>query len=183
MIPGRSGGSRGSPVPPELRTQRLLLRQWRAEDAAPLAAIYAEPAFLDHMPPLDLEQTRAQIERFARQWQKEGFSHWAVEHREAGQLIGRIGLLRHRDWPLSEAPVEVGWSLDPRYWGRGLATEGGRAALECWRRHLLHERRLISITTPANGRSRAVMDRLGLEYRGTAFWHGYDVVWYAIDRR
>jgi hypothetical protein len=27
-----------------------------------------------------------------------------------------------------------------------------------------------------------VMERLGLTERGTAFWHGYDVVWYALDR-
>ena len=46
----------------------------------------------------------------------------------------------------------------------------------------LDDERLISITSPENRRSRAVMERLGLTYRGTAFWHGYDVVWYAIDR-
>jgi hypothetical protein len=26
------------------------------------------------------------------------------------------------------------------------------------------------------------MERLGLTLRGTTFWHGYDQVWYAIDR-
>jgi hypothetical protein len=26
------------------------------------------------------------------------------------------------------------------------------------------------------------MERLGLTYRGTAAWHGYDVIWYALDR-
>ena len=70
----------------------------------------------------------------------------------------------HRDW-----------------WGRGLATEAGRAGLECWREHL-DDPQLISITTPANRRSRAVMERLGLAYRGETRWHGHDVVWYALDR-
>jgi RimJ/RimL family protein N-acetyltransferase len=170
-------------VPSELRTERLVLRQWRPEDVERLAAIYAEPAFLEHMPPRDLEQTKAQIESFSREWQEEGFSHWAAEEHASGRLIGRIGLVRHHDWPLAESPVEVGWSLDPAYWGRGLATEGGLAALESWRVHLPEERQLISITRPANTRSRAVMKRLGLTYRGTAFWHGYDVVWYALDRQ
>ena len=41
---------------------------------------------------------------------------------------------------------------------------------------------LISITVPANARSRAVMERLGLTYRGIAQWRGLDVVWYAVDR-
>jgi RimJ/RimL family protein N-acetyltransferase len=54
--------------------------------------------------------------------------------------------------------------------------------MDCWRDLLVDDGRLISITTPANARSRAVMDRLGLTYRGTARWRGLDVIWYAIDR-
>jgi RimJ/RimL family protein N-acetyltransferase len=129
-----------------------------------------------------VEETRAQIERFRRQWGEHGLSHWAAEDRESGRLIGRIGLLRHDDWPLADSPVEVGWVLDERFWGRGLATEGGRASLELWRERLLDDAQLISITAPANRRSRAVMERLGLTYRGAAHWHGRDVVWYATER-
>ena len=169
-------------IPLELRTERLLLRQWRDEDAEPLAAMYAQPEYLEHMPALDLEETRAQLERFRRQWREEGFSHWAVEDPASGLLIGRIGLLRHRDWTPGGTPVEVGWSLDRAAWGRGLATEGGRAALELWRERLPDDRELISITTPANVRSRAVMERLGLTLRGSTPWRGFDVVWYGIDR-
>lgn len=170
-------------LPAELRTARLLLRQWREEDVEPLAEIYAQPEYLEHMPARDVAGTAAQIQRFAIEWRNEGFSHWAVEELETRKLIGRVGLLRHHDWPVSESPVEVGWTLHRGWWGRGLATEGGQAALECWREHLPDDDRLISITTPANVRSRAVMERLGLAYGGTAYWHGADVVWYAIERR
>ena len=34
----------------------------------------------------------------------------------------------------------------------------------------------------AVSRSRAVMERLGLTYRGETRWHDHDVVWYAVDR-
>jgi RimJ/RimL family protein N-acetyltransferase len=169
-------------IPLELRTERLLLRQWRDEDVEPLAAIYAQPEYLEHMPALDLDATRAQVERFRLRWVEEGFGLWAVEDPETGGLAGRIGLLRHRDWTPGGAPVEVGWALDRAYWGRGLATEGGRAAIEVWREHLPDEHELISITTPANRRSRAVMERLGLTYRGETRWHDTDVLWYALDR-
>jgi RimJ/RimL family protein N-acetyltransferase len=168
-------------LPAELRTERLLLRGWRPEDAEPLAEIYAQAEFLEHNPPKDLASTRLQIDRFTRQWETEGFSHWAAEELEGGQLIGRLGLLRHHDWPVSDDPVEVGWTLHRDWWGKGLATEGGRASLECWL-DFLSDPELISITTPANARSRAVMERLGLTYRGTAHWHGLDVVWYAVER-
>jgi RimJ/RimL family protein N-acetyltransferase len=168
-------------LPFELGTERLLLRQWRPEDAEALAEVYARPEVEEQLGPYDLTGTRAQIERFTRQWRDEGFSHWATEERATQRLVGRIGLLRHHDWPESEDPVEVGWTLHPDYWGRGLATEGGRAAMQCWA-DLLFDPQLISITRPANARSRAVMERLGLTLRGSTFWRGHEHVWYAIDR-
>jgi RimJ/RimL family protein N-acetyltransferase len=165
-------------IPLQLRTERLLLRQWRDEDAEPLAEIYAQPEFQEHNPVRD---ARAHIRQFAREWETEGFSLWAAEDPESGRLIGRIGLIRHHDWPAAPDPVEVGWTLHRSWWGNGLATEGGRAALDCWREHL-DDPRLISITTPANRRSRAVMERIGLTFRGEADWRGHHVVWYAVDR-
>ena len=169
-------------LPDELRTERLLLRQWRDEDAEPLAEIYAQAEYLQFMPPHTLDATREQIEGFRARWAEDGMAHWAAEAIETGELVGRIGLLRHHDWPLEPSPVEVGWTLHRDWWGRGLATEGGRAAVDVWRRLLVDDARILSITTPANERSKAVMRRLGFTERGTAFWHGFDVVWYALDR-
>jgi RimJ/RimL family protein N-acetyltransferase len=168
-------------IPQEVRTERLLLRQWREEDAEPLAEMHAHPGYLATMLPLDLAQTRTQILQFSIQWREEGFSLWAVEELESGRLVGRVGLMRHHDWPLAPDPVEVGWALHPDWWGQGLATEGGRAAVESWRDYL-DDPQLISITRPENRRSRAVMERLGLTLRGEADWHGFRQVWYALDR-
>jgi len=131
---------------------------------------------------VDRDGTAKQIEQFMHRWQDDGVCQWAAVDLGTDRLIGRIGLLRHHDWPLAPSPIEVGWALHRDYWGQGLATEGGRAAMDCWHDLLLDDARLISITVPANRRSRAVMERLGLTYRGTAQWRGLSVVWYAIDR-
>jgi RimJ/RimL family protein N-acetyltransferase len=160
----------------------LLLRQWRTDDLEPLAEIYAQPEYLAHMRAVDRDGTAKQIEQFMHRWQDDGVCQWAAVDLGTDRLIGRIGLLRHHDWPLAPSPIEVGWVLHRDYWGRGLATEGGRAAMDCWRDLLLDDARLISITVPANDRSRAVMKRLGLTYRGTALWRSLNVVWYAVDR-
>ena len=170
-------------LPAEIRTERLLLRQWREDDAEPLAEIYAQPEFLATMPGLDLEQTRRQVERFANGWRDDGYCQWAAEDPESGRLIGRVGLLCHHDWSLADRPVpEVGWVLHRDFWGRGLATEGGRAGADALREHLPGEPRLLSITTDSNVRSRAVMERLGFAYGGTAHWRGFDVIWHFLDR-
>ncbi len=134
------------------------------------------------MPALDRAGTAKQIEEFMRRWREDGLGQWAAVDLQTDRLIGRIGLFRHHDWPLAPSPVEVGWTLHRDYWGQGLATAGGRAAMDCWREFLLDDARLLSITQPENVRSRAVMERLGLTYRGEAQWHGSDVVWYAVDR-
>jgi RimJ/RimL family protein N-acetyltransferase len=42
--------------------------------------------------------------------------------------------------------------------------------------------RIISITRPTNLASRRVMEKLGLTYRGEAFWRGFDQIWYGIER-
>jgi ribosomal-protein-alanine N-acetyltransferase len=171
-------------VPRELATLRLSLRQWRDEDAEPLHEIYTQPEYLETMPPVDLEGARAQVERWQRAWEADGYCQWAACELGSGRLIGRIGILCHHDWPLSDGrPVpEVGWVLHRDFWGQGLATEGGQASVAVWREHLPDEPRLLSITTPENRRSRAVMNRCGLRLRGTAHWHGYDVVWYSLER-
>ena len=160
----------------------MLLRQWRESDLDPLAEIYTQPEYLAYMPGLDRDGTARQIQAFMRRWQDDGVCQWAAVDLATDRLIGRIGLLRHHDWPVEPDPIEVGWTLHRDYWGRGLATEGGRASMQIWRERLLPDQRLISITVAENTRSRAVMERLGLTLRGTALWRTLDVVWYAIDR-
>jgi RimJ/RimL family protein N-acetyltransferase len=163
-------------IPQELRTERL--RRWREDDAEALAEIYRQPEFLEHNPYRDPHE---QVERSARRWGEDGFSLWAADELATGRFVGRIGLMRHHDWPESESPVEVGWVLHRDWWGRGLATEGGAVGVECWREHL-DDPQLIAITSPANRRSHAVMERLEMTHRGATHWHGHDVVWYALDR-
>jgi RimJ/RimL family protein N-acetyltransferase len=170
-------------VPGEVTTERLLLRQWRDEDVEPLHEIYLQPEYLETMPAKTLEETRAQLDWARGTWEEAGYCQWAACERESGRLIGRIGLQLHDDWPLADRPVpEVGWVLHRDWWGRGLATEGGQAGVDAWREHLPDEPRLYSFTSPANRRSRAVMERLGFTHRGEARWHGRDTVWYALDR-
>lgn len=167
--------------PREVRTARLRLRPLDDGDVDALAEIYADPGYLAHMPAVDLPATAAQVARFTARWEADGFGLWAAEDPVTGILLGRIGVIRHVDWPLEEGPVEVGWVLTAEARGRGLATEGGAAALDA-AFAALDVDRVLSITTPANLPSQAVMRRLGLTYRGATRWRDVDVVWWALDR-
>jgi RimJ/RimL family protein N-acetyltransferase len=141
-----------------IETERLRLRRLTDADRDTVARWNADPDYTRHLAGV---QTRAQSDeqfgRWARHWDEHGFGVVAVEWRETGELIGRVGPQFHRYWPHDP---EVGWALDPAWWGRGIATEAGAAVVE-WGFGELGYTRLVSITTEANTASRNVMAKLG----------------------
>jgi RimJ/RimL family protein N-acetyltransferase len=76
---------------------------------------------------------------------------WAVEEKQRGAFIGRIGILAHDDWTATEHNIEVGWLIGREWWG------GGRASLE-YGFTTLQLPHIISITVPENTASRLVME-------------------------
>jgi RimJ/RimL family protein N-acetyltransferase len=168
----------------EIETARLLLRRWRDGDLEPYARICADPQVMRYIgggAPLMREQSEAQISDFIRHWDERGFGLWAVEHRASGVFIGFVGLAYQQEWIEDEHRTEVGWRLDPAYWGRGLATEGAVASVRYGFEELGLER-IISIIQPENAASRRVAEKAGLTLRGETRWRGDDVVWYAAGR-
>jgi RimJ/RimL family protein N-acetyltransferase len=148
----------------ELHTARLLLRPWRDEDAKPFAAMFADPAVMEFLgPPQDRVAIDAIVGRVRAHFERHGFGWWAAELKETGAFIGFIGL-SHIPFEAPFTPaVEVGWRLASAYWDNGYATEGARAALEAgFTQSGLSE--IVSITVPANVRSRRVMERIGMTH-------------------
>jgi RimJ/RimL family protein N-acetyltransferase len=143
-------------------TERLILRQWRADDRAPFQAINADPRVMEFFPgTLHPWESDEVFERIQRHFERHGFGLWAAELRADRSFLGFIGLaVPNFDAPFMPA-VEIGWRLRSDVWNRGLATEGAREAM----RFAFQELRLaslVSMTVPANLRSRRVMEKLGM---------------------
>ena len=153
------------PVPEahEVVTDRLFLRRWREDDFDALCAIFAKPEvwWYPDRRGRSADETRAFLDRKLELWDTRGWSQWAVEHREDARLIGFLGLEPPIFLPEVMPTVEVGWRLDPDYWGRGLATEGGRAALR-FGFDVLALDEIVSIYEPDNVVSGRVMQRLAM---------------------
>lgn len=145
-----------------LTTERLVLRRWRDADRAPFAALNADPVVMEHFPaPLTPAQSDAFVDRVERGFDDDGFGLWAVELRDTGAFTGFVGLTRPRFEAAFTPAVEIGWRLARPYWGLGLATEGGSAALAYGIEVVgLHE--IVSFTAVPNVRSQRVMQRLGM---------------------
>jgi RimJ/RimL family protein N-acetyltransferase len=107
------------------------------------------------------EETRGFLQRKLEEWEARGWSQWAVIHRADHCLIGFLGLCPPAFLPEVMPTVEVGWRLDPGYWGQGLASEGGRAALD-FGFGVLGLEEIVSIYEPENVASGRVMERIGM---------------------
>jgi RimJ/RimL family protein N-acetyltransferase len=152
---------------PMLSTPRLLLRPWRDDDLPAFAALNADPRVMEHFPStLTRDRSDAVAARIREKFDRYGFGFRAVEVTGDGgapavPFAGFVGL----SVPGFEAPftpcVEVGWRLAVAHWGRGYATEAARAAV-AYGFDTLGLTEIVAFTVPANRRSRAVMERLGM---------------------
>jgi RimJ/RimL family protein N-acetyltransferase len=148
----------------QLSTARLLLRRWREMDREPFAALNADPLVMAYFPArltrTDSDQLIAKIESG---FDQHGYGLWALALRTTEEFIGFTGL----DTPSFEAhftpAVEVGWRLARSAWGQGYATEAGLTAVAFgFEEAGLGE--IVSFTSAANSRSRAVMKRIGMTH-------------------
>lgn len=160
-------GSGSTIAPALLASPRLQLRPWRDADREPFATMTGDPEVMRHFPAvLTREQSDAWIDRMSRKISERGWGFWAMDYLAEGapapQFAGFTGL----NIPDPELPfgpcVEVGWRLAPRFWGLGLASEAGCMALRAGFESLGLEE-IVAVTTLRNTRSRAVMQRLGMQ--------------------
>jgi ribosomal-protein-alanine N-acetyltransferase len=176
----------------ELETARLGLRKFTLEDIDAHTDIYSNPEvtqFLPGGPFLDPETAKDAsswvIRFFIRHWQLYDFGAWAFIDKETKRLVGHGGFkfLPHTPTSPKETPQEIDifYLLDRPYWGKGLATEVGRAFLAYGFEKLSLDH-IAAITRPKNIASQHVLEKLGMVYAKEAYYYGVDVLYYAISR-
>jgi RimJ/RimL family protein N-acetyltransferase len=143
---------------PEILTPRLALRPLEAVDAPALARLIDDEAIArmtSRVPhPYSLDDAEGFI-AYARTGPEKVF---AIEKHE-GELAGVIGF--HGE----PATPEIGYWIGRPHWGKGYATEAGRAAMD-WAHRRWGKRALRAghfADNPASGR---VLDKLGFLYTG-----------------
>jgi RimJ/RimL family protein N-acetyltransferase len=138
-----------------------------------------------------VEEAERRARLMGDSWRFHGVHKWIAYDRVSGEVVGRGGLSRtpvDDDWgqiyaflpaePWVRAAhetrrpfvahanwVEIGWALRREFWGRGYASEIGRAGL-AFAFDVLGVHAVVSCTVRHNVRSRAVMERIGMRYAG-----------------
>jgi len=109
----------------ELHTDRLLLRQMKMSDAQDLFEYQSDPETVKYIPwpARTMEQVTAALDKVLKDVKFEDagdYLNYAWELKESGKVIGQ-GNLNYISKEHKRA--EVGWVINPKYVGKGLATE------------------------------------------------------------
>ena len=146
-----------------MRTARLVLRRFGAEDLEPMLGFQSDPDVVRYVPypPRDRQTMRTVLERKianTRLAEDGDLLELAVVRTEDQVLIGDVLLVLRS---VDHQTVEVGYVFSPAYSKRGYATEAVRALLEV-AFFGLDARRVVARVDARNAASRALLERLGM---------------------
>ncbi len=162
----------------QLETERLILRRLDIGDLEWLVAMRGDPDVMRYIGgegAVSREKTVERVDRYLRCWAEHGLGMFGIRLRGEDDAVGWAGLQ-----PLElTGEIEVGYAFGRSAWGRGLATEAARAAVE-WGFRDRRLERIVAVASPENAASRRVMDKLGMTYEGLRFRYGTDCAYYSI---
>jgi RimJ/RimL family protein N-acetyltransferase len=144
------------------RTERLLLRPGWIQDASALFEAIADEGIVRNLASAPWPYTLAHAEAFLATERSPAEPAMLIFRRteREPELVGTIGFGRRPDGEL-----EFGYWIARPFWGRGYATEAGRAVLDfardCLRLRKLHSGHFLD--NPASGR---VLEKLGFRPTG-----------------
>ena len=163
-----------------LETERLVLREFTADDADAMVLVLSDPETMKYYPaPLDRKGTQHWIERNLGRYVNDGVGLWAMVLKTTGETIGDCGIIRQL--VEDEYLYEIGYHLRRDQWGKGLATEAAIACRE-WGFANLKADRLISLIRPENVPSRRVAERNGMTIWKEVAWREINHCVYAVER-
>lgn len=166
------------------RTDRLVVRPWKAGDLDAAFAMNRDPEVTrylpDYMACATLDEARAWLDtRIARHDPSSGLGFWAAVEAESGTVVGGA-VLDHA--PIGGGnPVEIGYYVARSAWGKGYATELAAGLLR-YGFETLGLDRIVAVIIPENAASARVLEKAGMRHDGLTDYNGHPVEQYVLDR-
>jgi RimJ/RimL family protein N-acetyltransferase len=162
-----------------LETPRFTIRQWKPEDAGALWRIMSDPRV--HQYTGDVAWSLERATKYIQLMLEKDFRtleafHGACVLIEKMEIIGFTGLNPY----LPKGP-ELEWQFGVPYWGKGYATEIGKAVIEAAFAST-DIQRIYGMVNPQNKASMRVMDKIGMTCLGLRDFRGEQDMFYQIER-
>lgn len=146
-----------------LRTERLVLCQLTAQDAAFILELLNEPAFLRFIGDRGVRNMENAHQYLVNgpmnSYKVNGFGLWRVDLIAGREPVGMCGLLK-RD---GLQDIDIGYAYLARHWSKGYASEAARAVKD-YAFDVLGVKRLVAITDPVNLGSMHVLEKIGMKF-------------------
>ena len=150
---------------PELKTSRLTLRKMLVADTADMydyACRQDVTKYLTWNPHPDRAYTKEYLQYLGSRYAVGMFYDWAVIYEPDHKMVGTCGFT---SFNCSSDSAEVGYVINPDYWGKGIASEALLRVLQFGFEELkLH--RIEAKFIEENNRSRRVMEKVGMTFEG-----------------
>jgi ribosomal-protein-alanine N-acetyltransferase len=162
-----------------IETERLTMRRLTRDDLPWLIEMRSRPEVYKYLGGTRMQNPDAISKRmdFYFDCYKKGLGQCVMIWKETGERIGCSGLQ-----PLENTgEIEVGYSLQPEFWGRGIGYECAIGWLGYGFNDLGLER-IVAIAVRENIGSWRIMEKCGMKYQGDQEHYGLPVVYYAIER-
>ncbi len=150
-----------------IETERLIIRPLSMADEQGMFEMDSDPEvhkFLGKKPYTSIEQSRENIAYVLSQYRDYSIGRWAVLEKGTNDFVGWTG------YKFMEGPVnahtnyyDFGYRLMRKFWGKGYATESGRASLQ-YGIEKLGYKDIYGMTDINNGASRHILEKLGFRF-------------------
>ena len=158
-----------------VRTGRLVLSPVALADLPELSALKADPRAFGLLlgGVRDPLRTARELAADVAFWGRHGVGMWAVRDLRAGALVGTTGIMGRPDG----RGMALRFALDPKFRGRGYASEAASAALR-----FAHERgrlaRVVAVARENNAASRELLAAIGMTLHETFLQQGWRMYLY-----
>lgn len=148
----------------EIKTERLILRRFKPEDAKAMFETWANDErvtrYLTWTPHGNIEVTEFVIGLWLKDYEKENCYNWAIEFE--GKLIGSIACVSLDE---NSEFGEIGYCIAYDFWGKGIVTEATKAVIDFLFKEVNLNRIIIeyAVKNPASGK---VITKCGLTLEG-----------------
>lgn len=108
---------------PKLETERFILRKGTVDDRNDLFELYANENVVKYLP-LNLfksvEDAMVEINWYEKIFKEQMGLRWVIEEAKSKKVIGTCGYLNYEK---EHNRIEIGYDLNPAYWGQGIMQE------------------------------------------------------------
>ena len=150
---------------PKLESKRLYFRAIKRSDLDDIYEYSANPKTSQYLlwnPHRNISETREFIEIVLAKYKSGDYNDWAIVYKKTGKMIGTCGFTRIDE---DNNVVEIGYVLNPDFWGIGLATEAVERILE-FAFDVMDVNRVEAKFMFGNDASLAVMKKVGMRLEG-----------------